>query len=293
MLTVLGSVLAADETMKHYHRGKLPKYELSAPSIMLSAGDEEVLNKGKALMQVIVQADGKRRLLMVRDVATPAWVVMERILDFPAYPRMVKGCDAMVPYHDKREGKKRIMRAAYEIHAGPMNFKYYMHHEVDEKQKCMTFHLDYDRQSDLDDSVGYWYVQPTGAEECRVYYACDTTLRGWVPSPVYSLLGKTALKQTTTWVNEEALKEWQKLSRKGGANKLLAGLRGLSDSLSLPSTKQIKSPRLPGLPKLQLPQLRLGHLKQDATKGASHVASVRTALGGRRASLPHRATTVV
>ena len=37
------------------------------------------------------------------------------------------------------------MRAAYEIHAGPMNFKYYMHHEVDEKQKCMTFHLDYDR----------------------------------------------------------------------------------------------------------------------------------------------------
>ena len=26
-----------------------------------------------------------------------------------------------------------------------MNFKYYMHHEVDEKQKCVTFHLDYDR----------------------------------------------------------------------------------------------------------------------------------------------------
>ena len=103
MLLLLSTVLAADETMKHYHRGKLPKYELSAPSIMLSAGDEEVLNKGKALMQVIVQADGKRRLLMVRDVATPAWVVMERILDFPAYPRMVKGCDAMVPYHDKRE----------------------------------------------------------------------------------------------------------------------------------------------------------------------------------------------
>ena len=47
MLAVLGSVLAADETMKHYHNGKLPKYELSAPSIMLSAGDQEVLNKGK------------------------------------------------------------------------------------------------------------------------------------------------------------------------------------------------------------------------------------------------------
>ena len=39
----------------------------------------------------------------------------------------------------------RVMRATYEIHAGPMNFKYYMHHEVDEKQNCVTFHLDYDR----------------------------------------------------------------------------------------------------------------------------------------------------
>ena len=86
----------------------------------------------------------------------------------------------------------------------------------------------------------------------------------------------------------QALKEWQKLSRKGGADRLLAGLRGLSDSLSLPSPKQIKPPRLPSLPKL--PQLRLGHLKQDAT---SHVASVRSALGGRRASLPHRAPTTV
>ena len=46
----------------------------------------------------------------------------------------------------------------------------------------MTFHLDYDRQSDLDDSVGYWFVQPKGAEKCRVYYSCDTKLRGWVLS---------------------------------------------------------------------------------------------------------------
>ena len=38
------------------------------------------------------------------------------------------------------------------------------------------------RRSDFDDSVGYWFVQPTGPEKCRVYYSCDTKLRGWVPS---------------------------------------------------------------------------------------------------------------
>ena len=101
------------------------------------------------------------------------------------------------------------------------------------------------------------------------------------------MLGKTALKQTTTWVNEEALKEWGKLSRKRGAGRLLAGLRGLGDSFGrLPSPTQLKPPRLPSLPKL--PPLRLGQPKQDAT---SHVASVRSALA-RRASPPHRAATV-
>lgn len=36
------------------------------------------------------------------------------------------------------------------------------------------------RRSDLDDSVGYWYIQPTGAETCRAFYSCDTKLRTWV-----------------------------------------------------------------------------------------------------------------
>ena len=53
-------------------------------------------------------------------------------------------------------------------------------------------------QSDLDDSVGYWYVQPTGAEECRVYYACDTTLRGWVQPLTLTLTLTLILTLTLT-----------------------------------------------------------------------------------------------
>ncbi len=80
----------------------------------------------------------------------------------------------------------------------------------------MTFRLDYNRRSDLDDSVGYWYVQPKGRpsrdgeQVCRVFYSCDTKMRQWVPGPVYALLTKKALTQTTTWVYDEALKEWAK-----------------------------------------------------------------------------------
>ena len=75
-------------------------------------------------------------------------------------------------------------------------------------QNCMVFNLDYDRRSDLDDSVGYWFAQPTGPASCRVFYSCEVKLRGWVPGPVYNVLTKQALKQATTWVSTEATKEW-------------------------------------------------------------------------------------
>jgi hypothetical protein len=71
----------------------------------------------------------------------------------------------------------------------------------------MVFNLDYDRRSDLDDSVGYWFIQPKGREECRVYYSCVTKLRTWVPSPVYAIMTKLALKQATVWVDHESVKE--------------------------------------------------------------------------------------
>ena len=56
-----------------------------------------------------------------------------------------------------------------------------MEHHYDPSQLCMVFHLDYDKQSDLDDSVGYWYAQPRGPSECRVYYSTDSQVPGWVP----------------------------------------------------------------------------------------------------------------
>ena len=86
----------------------------------------------------------------------------------------------------------------------------------------MVFHLDYDRRSDLDDSVGYWFAQPTGPASCRVYYSCECKLRGWVPGPVYNVLTKKALKQATTWVSTESLKEWKLVQRGSSPNERLA-----------------------------------------------------------------------
>ena len=46
----------------------------------------------------------------------------------------------------------------------------------------MTFHLDYDRLSELSDTVGYWYVDSLGDGWCRVYYSTDSRLPRFIPS---------------------------------------------------------------------------------------------------------------
>ena len=121
---------------------------------------------------------------------------------------MVSGVNHCANYAQCDDGGLRTIKSAYQIQALHMKFNYFMEHTYDPAQQCLTFHLDYDRKSDLDDSVGYWYVQPTSPDACRVYYSCECKLRGWVPGPVYDMLTKKALQQATTWVSAESLKEW-------------------------------------------------------------------------------------
>ena len=100
---------------------------------------------------------------MVKDVRAPAEVITSRILDFDAYPRMIKGCDSLEKYEERDEAlgvHKHIVKAKYHIHAMHMHFTYFMTHEWDPDSRCMVFHLDYDKRSDIDDSVGYWVRLP-------------------------------------------------------------------------------------------------------------------------------------
>eukprot|EP00965_Chrysotila_dentata_P220767 6191984-Pleurochrysis_carterae.AAC.1 len=168
---------------------------------------------------------------MVRDIAAPSWVVLDRIMDLDNYPKMVQGVDRLERYAevDLPDGTQEI-RARYDIHALHMKFTYYMLHRSAAhgatryalsasappcnchaiqllaapfsylpvkttwasvracETLCLTEHTGaLRRQSDLDDSVGYWYVLPQSNEACRVYYSCDTKLRGWVRAPTLIL----------------------------------------------------------------------------------------------------------
>ena len=178
------------------------------PNLLISSSDEQRLRQGESVMQAVASADGSRRMVAVQDIDVPVHVVMGRITDLERYDKMVQGVDSVVNYVSNEDGGVHTYKSEYKIHAGGLKFTYYMEHRCDMAQNCMVFNLDYDRRSDLEDSVGYWFAQPTGPASCRVFYSCEVKLRGWVPGPVYNVLTKQALKVATTWVSTEATKEW-------------------------------------------------------------------------------------
>ncbi len=70
----------------------------------------------------------------------------------------------------------------------------------------MTWTLDYDYLSDLDDSVGYWRVTPSevDAGKSLVTYSAAVKLKSRVPAFIINLIVKSRLKQATHWVKEQA-----------------------------------------------------------------------------------------
>lgn len=175
------------------------------------------------------------------------------------------------------------VRAKYNVHALHMRLAYYMVHTYDPEQYCMTFALDYTKQSDLDDSVGYWFVQPRRRDSCRVFYSCETKLRGWVPAPVYSLLVKAALKQTTTWVNVEAIKEWQleqerALNQGGVARMREEARRAMGDLLERSALGKHLKQQKP----LKLPKWKNPFAPPQSAGGAAAAPSAMSPIAGGR-----------
>lgn len=128
---------------------------------------------------------------------------------------MVNGVVKCDTYKVQNSPTKKKNWSRYLVSAVGMKKEYFVEHCYEPYKSCMTFCLDYARQSDFDDSVGYWYVQehPSEKDKCRVFYSCRLKLRGWVPGPVKTFLMKTAVKQATLWVAKESLAQKK---REGG-----------------------------------------------------------------------------
>jgi ribosome-associated toxin RatA of RatAB toxin-antitoxin module len=193
--------LAADAGKAHPHTGALKPYPRPPKPLVLGDADKAVLATGKPVMR---QTEGEAggRGLAVFVVDAPPDTVWGTIRDYASYPRFipeVKKCEVY-----KKDGSN--VDVEFVIKSFGVSIQYYIHHQIDLPGRWMTWTLDYSRESDLDDSVGFWRVTPVEghADRAQVEYSVDIAIKGWVPGFVRSLLVDNGLKQATSWVKVQS-----------------------------------------------------------------------------------------
>jgi len=253
---------AANPNAPHIHQGIMQKYDSVPPSklgISLGGATAESLRSGKPTIRMI-EGKGSKRIVSIQDMQAPEKVIWKVITDLPNYPKMVEGCEACDVYKTKKSlSGSRVDYARYRVGAMGFKMEYYIKHMFEPAKHCFTFHLDYDRLSELSDTVGYWYVEQLDDGWCRVYYSTDSTLPSWIPGFAKESLVNLAAKRATGWVNK-----YCQIAQGRGVSKspltkqrlvLLAALGGLLRN-KLTAAAQRLLPLAPKLLRLPLPLLR-------------------------------------
>ena len=198
---LVAAALAANAQKPHPHQGVLKPYtQLRQPQ--LSANDLQALGAGLAVRRQTEGDGGGRGLAIFRVNATPemTWSV---IADFPSYPTWIEDVSRAEVY--PCDGENNIC-VAFKLSRLVFSLDYYIRHVFHDAEQWGTWTLDYSRESDIDDSVGFWRVTPVAEKPgtSQVEYSVDLQLRHWIPGIVRSLIVDKGLKQATEWVRVQS-----------------------------------------------------------------------------------------
>jgi ribosome-associated toxin RatA of RatAB toxin-antitoxin module len=203
VLLVNLSAQAADPLKPHPHQGIVTPFEGSPPRVTLSEEEEARLGQGEAVLTTLEEKSGGRGTA-VRDVNAPPEVVWDRIGAFDQYPDMVpRMAESEVYYRNGNDLRVRMV-----IRVMGLRYEYFIRHDYQPEKGFVTWTLDYDKLSDLDESVGYWAVLPHPSEpgQSRVFYSIDMKTRGWMPGFVRRMVARQGLEEATGWVKTESEK---------------------------------------------------------------------------------------
>lgn len=139
------------------------------------------------------------------DIHAPTDVVWSKIRDYDSYPSWVENLNTCEVY--KEDGAALFVYFKASVLGIPA--EWWIEHDYQPGKGYVTWTLDYSKQSDLDDSVGYWRVTEISADPpvTRVEYSVNIQLSGWVPSALEDMLADKGLTVATSWVKAQAEKE--------------------------------------------------------------------------------------
>lgn len=211
----------------HRHQGLVPPYEAKAPDINLDQKALSTLKAGKLYKTQIGEA-GKGRGVVIVDIHAPTTTVWSRILDHENYSKMVKGVTHSSNYevidHTPSRSNKYLSKSIYtrmKIGFAMVTLEYFVKHSYHPKLNVLTWTLDYSKNSDLEDTVGYWYLlshPEKGDEWTRVFYSVDAAFPSWLPKLVQNFVSNKALGDATSWLSRESEQQY--------ANELKQGVGG-------------------------------------------------------------------
>lgn len=201
-LTIPLTALAADPNQPHEHQGALTPYTGTPPAIELSDKELERLDKGKPVMAPMKDDAMGGRGLAIQDIAASPDVVWSRIVSYDRYPDWVNYVSECEIYEQSGD---RI-KVRFVLKGLGFRFEYFIDHVYRPEQGYMTWTLDYSRLSDLDDSVGYWFVEthPTKDGWSRLYYSVDLRTKKQFPEFIQDMVTRRGLHEATEWVKRES-----------------------------------------------------------------------------------------
>jgi hypothetical protein len=130
------------------------------------------------------------------------------------------------------------LRTRYVLSIIGFKLEYFVRHLYRPSIRTLTWTLDYDRQSDLEDTAGYWSVVPLDKEGkvgdwSRVFYSVDLRIPAWVPQLVVNILNTQALTTATAWVKTQSERAYQTSALSGERRRPDARASGRTGSSSL------------------------------------------------------------
>lgn len=199
----LPAALAADASKPHPHHGVVARPPSPPTPIALTAAEEAQLAARQPVrkQQRDTGTTGGRGVA-VMDIEAPVEDVWATIEAFGSYPAWIDQVETCAVY--RRAGEH--VYVDFMLTSMGMDIEYYIDHTVRKDLGYITWTLDYGRESDLDDSVGYWLVRPhpTKPGWTRVDYSVALQVASYVPDFAANMVADRGLKDATTWLPKNA-----------------------------------------------------------------------------------------
>ncbi len=194
--------MAANPNTAHPHNGVATKFT-NPKKATLSASEKMTLSQGKAVLKQVQEGNGGRGVAIfdVNASEQDVWSVITSFKNYTSYIDELAKCERYAT-------KGNEILVDFVISSWGFDVQYYVKHDYQPTKGYMTWTLDYTRESDLDDSTGYWLVYPSPLDpnKTRVEYSVDLRIKGWVPGFIQTMLAETGVENATKWVKREAEK---------------------------------------------------------------------------------------